>query len=312
MKSTFSKALLHSSGIFTVALAIRLIVVGGAFAEEQTSQPVVRVATETPAAQPTTAQNSAATVAVPVRATARTPLDLTAKAGEHPLVPVLKALKMSQEELDRNIHDYSCTFVKRERVNGELGDYQFILLKVMHQPFSVYMRFQQPYAGREVVYVNGQNKGNLVALDAGFNRVFGKLNLDPNGTRAMTGQKYPITAVGIQNLISKLTKMWEAETKFAECNVTSEAGKKVEGRTATLVMVEHPKARQSFKFHKARLYIDDELRIPIHFDAFLWPAEEGATPPLEESYTYARNLKVNNNLTARDFDAYNNPDIFKK
>ena len=53
------------------------------------------------------------------------------------------------------------------------------MLKVMHQPFSVYMSFLKPYAGREVVYVDGQNDGKLIVLEAGFKRMLGKINLDP-------------------------------------------------------------------------------------------------------------------------------------
>jgi hypothetical protein len=78
------------------------------------------------------------------------------------------------------------------------------------------------------------------------------------------------------------------------------------------VQVVHPIPRQNFKFHVARLFFDEELKIPVHFDAFSWPTQEGGKPVLEESYTYAKNLKINTNLTARDFDANNNPEIFKK
>ena len=46
--------------------------------------------------------------------------------------------------------------------------------------------------------------------------------------------------------------------------------------------------RQNFKFHVARMFFDNELKIPIHFDAYLWPAQAGGEPPLEESYTYAK------------------------
>ncbi len=79
-----------------------------------------------------------------------------------------------------------------------------------------------------------------------------------------------------------------------------------------MVQVVHPVPRQNFKFHAARVFFDDELKIPVHFDAYMWPAQEGGKPELEESYTYAKNLKINNNFTARDFDSNNNPDIFKK
>ncbi len=84
----------------------------------------------------------------------------------------------------------------------------------------------KPYAGREVVYVDGQNEGKLVVLDAGFTRLVGKINLDPTGTRAMNGQKHPITDVGIRNLTAKLIKMWEAEMQFAECEVTTKPARK--------------------------------------------------------------------------------------
>jgi hypothetical protein len=293
--------------LFIVAAAVRA-------EEKKLTEPVYRVATETTAAQPVaTAQTSAGAPAnVAANTAARGALDFTQKPGEHPLAPVLRNLKISQEEIDHNIRDYSCTFTKRERVEGELGDYQYILLKVMHQPFSVYMAFQKPYAGREVVYVAGQNEGKLTVLDAGFTRMLGKFNLDPTCTRAMSGQKHPITDVGIRNLTDKLTKMWTAEMQFAECDVTTKPGRKVEGRTTTMVQVVHPLPRQNFKFNAARLFFDDELKIPVHFDAYSWPAQEGGEPQLEESYTYAKNLKVNNNFSARDFDANNNPDIFKK
>jgi hypothetical protein len=182
----------------------------------------------------------------------------------------------------------------------------------MHQPaFSVYMSFIKPYAGREVVYVEGQNDGKLQVLDAGFTRMLGKISLDPNGTRAMSGQKHPITDVGMRNLTAKLSKMWQAETQFAECDVTTKPDTKINGRSALMVQVVHPIARQNFKFHAARLFFDNELGVPIHFDAYTWPAETGGEPPLEESYTYT-NLKVNNGFTARDFDPNNNPEIFKK
>jgi hypothetical protein len=137
------------------------------------------------------------------------------------------------------------------------------------------------------------------------------MNLDPNGALAMKGQKHPITDVGILNLTTKLTKIWEAETQFAECNVTTNAETTINRRPTVMVRVTHPKPRQNFRWNEARLFFDKELRVPIHFDAYTWPAQEGGEPVLEESYTYT-NLKINNSFTARDFDSNNNPEIFKK
>jgi hypothetical protein len=303
MKSSFSNNRVY-------LFAIALITAGQSFLVLKSS-----IAQET-AAGALPAQSAAATSGAPaattVAATSPKPaFDFTRKGDEHPLQPVLRALKLSQEQIDANVHDYSCTLKKRERVDGELGDYQFIFMKVMHKPFSVYMSFIKPYTGREIVYVDGENNGKMLVLEAGFTRMLGKIPLDPNGSKAMSGQRHPITDVGMRNLTAKLMKMWQAELQFAECEVTATPGKKVEGRPATLVQVMHPKPHPQFKFHAARLFLDDELKVPIHFDAFLWPTQEGGQPQLEESYTYS-NLKTNNGFTARDFDPNNNPEIFKK
>jgi hypothetical protein len=237
-------------------------------------------------------------------------LDFTQRPGEHPLAPLNRVLKASFEEMDRSLRDYSCTFIKQERIDGELGEAQHIFMKVRHEPFSVYMSFLKPFTGREVLWVDGQNNNEMVVREAGFKRMLGKMNLDPNGAVAMRGQKYPITRVGIRNLTAELLRQFESDARYQECEVAHKADMKIGGRATTMVQVTHPIPRQNFRAHVARLFFDNELRILIHYDAFGWPAQQGAQPPLEERFTYT-NLKINNGYTARDFDANNNPEIFK-
>jgi hypothetical protein len=296
--------------IASAGMAVSIV---GAIACGQTdlSEPVYQVANEAAAATATAETSATPAPASAAGPAANAPFDFTKQESEHPLVPVIRNLKTSQELMDQTIRDYSCTFVKRERVNGELGEYQHIFMKVAHEPFSVYMSFLQPYTGREVVYVAGQNDNKMVVLEAGFKRMLGKLNLDPEGAVAMRGQKHPITHVGIRNLTATLIKLWEAETQYAECDVTTNADTKVNGRSTTMVQVMHPVPRQNFRGHIQRLFLDNELQVPIHYDVYLWPAQAGTEPPLDESYTY-KNLKINNGYTARDFDANNNPEIFKQ
>jgi hypothetical protein len=285
-----------------------------AYAQSNLSEPVYRVASTNATAAASTAPSAdaqpAATQPVAAKPVAATRLDFTRQGDEHPLMPVIRGLQASQDILDKSVRDYSCTFVKRERVDGVLGEQQHIFLKVMHQPFSVYMLFKQPYTGREVVYVEGQNGNKIVALDVGAKRFLGKLNLDPNGALAMKGQKHPITSVGIRNLCAKLIKMSEAELKFGECDVRTVPDSKIDSRPTTMVQIIHPTARKEFKNHVARIFFDNEHQIPIHYDAYSWPTQEGGKPLLEECYTY-QNLQLNNNFTPIDFDPNNNPAIFK-
>ena len=61
----------------------------------------------------------------------------------------------------------------------------------------------------------------------------------------------------------------------------------------------------------AEVSVDDELKIPIYFRSFDWPAEEGGQPRLLEEFFY-RNVKLNVGLTDRDFDRQNPDYHFQK
>jgi hypothetical protein len=289
------------------AMFILLGFVLPAAAENQLVEPVYRVANDA-----SVASAAPATVEATTPTTARVSFDFTQQPGEHPLVPVIRVCKESLENIDRNIRDYSCTFVKQERIDGELGEPQHIFMRIRHEPFSVYMSFLKPFQGREVLWVAGQNNNEMVVREAGLKRMLGKMNLDPQGAVAMRGQKYPITRVGIRNLTAELIRQFEADSKYGECEVVHKADPeiKISGRSATMVQIVHPIPRQNFRAHIARLFFDNELRIVIHYDAYMWPEQPGGRPPLDESFTYT-NLKINNGYAARDFDASNNPEIFK-
>jgi hypothetical protein len=280
-----------------------------AIAQNQTTtEPVYRVANEAAAnTMPATAP-APAPADVPA-ATPGAPFNLTQQPGEHPLAPAIRVLSDVLANIDNNVRDYSCTLIKREAIEGELGEPQHIMMKVRNAPFSVYMVFLKPYQGREVLYVDGANNNEMVVLETGFKRHLGKLNLDPNGMVAMNGQKHPITQVGLRNLVNRLIVGKTAEMKFMECTVSSNPNTKIGNRPTTLIQIEHPLPRKEFPTHITRIFLDNELRAPVHYDAFMWPEAPGQTPPLDASYTYS-NLKLNVGLAARDFDA-NNPELFK-
>lgn len=273
---------------------------------QQTTEPVYRVASEAAAS---TAPVATPAPAAPVVAAPAAPFNLTQQPGEHPLAPTVRVLTETLNHIDQSVRDYTCTLVKQESLNGAPGEQQHIMMKVRNQPFSVYMVFLKPYQGREVLYVDGINNNEMTVLEAGWKRNLGKMNLDPNGMVAMRGQRHPITQVGLRNLTARLVAAKTAEMQFGEVNVTTNPNSKIGSRPATMIQIVHPTERKEFATHIQRIFLDNELRVPIHYDAFLWPAAQGQTPPLDASYTYA-NLKLNVGLAARDFDS-TNPELFK-
>ncbi|GAA4438940.1 MULTISPECIES: DUF1571 domain-containing protein [Bremerella] len=237
-------------------------------------------------------------------------------AAEHPLAPALRIAENGLVSIENNIHDYECTLVKREQINGKLNDQEFIYTKIRHEkkdqngnivsPFGVYMYFLKPSSvkGREVLYVKGHNNGNLMAHEGGALLKHITVSLDPLGAMAMRGQRYPITDVGIKNLVTRLIEVAQQDMQFGECEVKFYNGAKINGRVCTVIEVVHPVPRKNFRFHKAHVFIDDEMQVPIRFASWDWPSSQGAEPAMLEEYTYM-NLKLNNGFTDADFNPRN-------
>ncbi|MGD9645144.1 MAG: DUF1571 domain-containing protein [Pirellulales bacterium] len=238
-------------------------------------------------------------------ATANSPNIITQTApGEHPLMPALRWAHEGVERI-RQIQDYSCTMYKRERVGGVVGDYQAMYVKVRHQPFSVYMYFLSPtdIKGQEVIWVKGLNENKLQAHAVGIKNVVGTVSLNPTGQIAMRGNRYPITEVGILNLVERLIQVGEKDAQYGECEVRFQKAK-IGGRPATCIQVVHPVPRRNFLFNQARIFVDDELNLPIRYESYSWPSQPGGQPELLEEYTY-QNFKLNNGFTDQDFDTRN-------
>lgn len=220
------------------------------------------------------------------------------------------ALALAQQSLDRleRVNDYTCTFTKRERVGDGLLPEERNAMKLRHKPFSVYLRVIEPTAsaGQEVIYVEGRNNGNLIAHTTGFgSNVIGRLSLDPHGFIATRGNRYTIKDVGLENLVKKLLDLGGRKELFRESTVQIEKTEFAE-RPATQVEISSPRPHGDFRLAIARIVLDDEWNVPVHFESHEWPAGGGAKPVMSETYSYY-DLEFDVGLTDRDFDP-DNPD----
>ncbi len=232
----------------------------------------------------------------------------------HLLDPAIEMARASLRNIQDNVHDYTALFVKRCRVNGELPALQYANVKIRNRkiqngmitsPMAVYLDFLKPSSvkGREVIWVEGQNDGNLVVHDSGYRGVV-NLNLDPNGYIAMRGQRYPITEIGIENLAVKLIETALRDRQYQECEVNYFKNAKIGNTECTMLEVIHPIKRAHFDFYRARVYFAEDLNMPIRYESYSWPVTADGKPVLEEEYTYL-NVKTNVGLTDQDFDIRN-------
>ncbi len=225
----------------------------------------------------------------------------------HPLWPVLQFAKQIQKNIDENVHDYTATVIKQERISGTLTPEEICSVKIRNHPLSVYMGFLSPpdLKGQEALYVEGANDGKLVGhAGTGPAALLGSKWLPPTGLIAMYGQRYPITEMGIANLVRRLIQVGENDIHYGECSVWRNEDAKVGDRPCISLTVMHPNKRTGFLFHIARIFVDKELMVPVHYESYGWPEKPGDPPPLLERYTYT-NLKMNPGLTDADFDPKN-------
>lgn len=290
------------TGVYFMSLA--LLTGCGGPAEPKSKPPGSSIK---PAAQRVAPGNHQSATAADRRKTRN---DSSRKAAAPTLDDALALAKHSLHTLEK-LKDYTGKFCKRERVGSELLSEECNAMKIRHQPFSVYLRVLEPAAsaGQEAIYVEGRNEGNLIAHTAGFgSNVIGRVSLDPHGFIATRGNRYTIKDVGLQNLVLKLLELGERKELFRESKVTI---KKVEfdDRPCTQVEISSPRAIGDFRLAIARIVLDAEWDVPVHFESHEWLAGGGQKPVLSETYSYY-NLKFDVGLGDRDFDPDNSEYAF--
>ena len=227
-----------------------------------------------------------------------------------------RAIEMAREGLatiQSNVRDYSAIMVKRERIDGVLGAPEYMQMKVrcprtiagQQVPFSVYLKTLKPKkkAGREVVWVQGANGNKLCAHETGLLGMK-RFYLEPTGWVAMQNSRYPITDAGIENLIIKLIDKAETAKLSNRSKVVYRDNAEIMKRKCSLIELINEERHESDEFHKAHVFIDQELNLPVRYVAFDWPASPGGKPEIIEEYTYVR-LKMNQGYTDIDFSADN-------
>ena len=233
------------------------------------------------------------------------PEDKSAIDEKHPLfIPLQMAYKASEQL--KEIEDYECIFTKRELLGKKLLK-STMKLKFRDEPFSVYLKFIDNNPGREVLFVKGQNSNNLLVREAGVKgAILGVVPLAPTGPDALAENKYPVTSIGIKQLLGTVIKQWEAEGKFSGTSAQKRPNSKLPtGEVCTVYEAVHEKPYKDFKFHTTRLWIEDKTGLAIGVQQLGFPGKNDTQPPMVEEYFYS-NLKTNLKLTDTDFDK-NNP-----
>jgi hypothetical protein len=231
-------------------------------------------------------------------------------AAAHPLVPALETARASREAI-RKIPGYTCTFIKQEQLRKGPPLRQVMILKFRREPFSVYLKYIDPHPGREVIFVDGRNKGKLQVHElSGLASMVGTISLAPTSNEAMKENRYPVTMIGMEKVLDTAISDWELGVKHPDVKVDKYPQAKVGNFECTMFEVVYPQQHDSFKFHKARVYFDKKTQLPVHIEQYGFPGKPGEEAPLLEDYTYA-DLKIDAPISDSDFDINNTAYGFK-
>jgi len=198
------------------------------------------------------------------------------------------------EEAYLEIENYTAIFHKQERINGKLREEETIFIK-FKKPFTIHMKWiEDPYKGREALYIEGWNKNQMKVHESGIAGVL-TVNLDPKGSIAMKGNRHPITESGLGNLIKLIGENLRRGIRNSEFALIERGEEVVYGRATQKFELIFPKDKaKGYYCFRGIINLDIERKVPLKILIYDWD------DILIESYGY-EDLKINPGLIDADF-----------
>lgn len=227
----------------------------------------------------------------------------------HPLDPFFKIADGSRVACSK-LKDYTTVFRKMEVVKGKAYA-STMNMKFRTRPFSVYLQFITPHAGRKVLYVDRQNMGKMVVRQPTIGKLGVTVLVSPTGPKAMAEGRHPITKIGMANMLDAIVEQWRNDRKYPGVKVAYFPNARLKRRDTRFSPMDckvlqsmHTKRYRGIEFHMTRLFIDKRTNLPVRVEQYGFPSRPGQSPPLLAEYTYW-NVNANIGLKNADFDRKN-------
>ena len=213
-----------------------------------------------------------------------------------------------------NIDNYRVSFEKRERIGGDIGDVEVMDVKVRHTPtFSIYMKWKNGDTGRQVLYNDEyDDKMMIVKLGGLKGRILPPLKLNPLGTEATAGARYPVTEAGIAGMIRQMITHRENDLRHGQgVECVRLANLVFDERECYCFKYEYSAREFNELYRKSVVLMDSRFHVPLKVTNYTWSDNaEGLTPEaldemtLIEDYAF-RQLDLGAQLVAEDFSRDN-------
>ena len=202
-------------------------------------------------------------------------------------------LQSSMEEAYARVTDYTARLVRTEPSKGIKN--QPLLLK-FRKPNEIYLRWlEPPDKGREIIWRGGANSGMALAHEGRFPKNVVTVILAPDHPMILERSLFPLTEIGIGQLIKHLGENVRRANVRNELRVSYPSPPRP--GTIRVDLATPPQARGYF-CQRVFLTVDTSLGLPVAVDLFDARGEAVA------SYQYSE-IAINSGLTDLDFSADN-------
>lgn len=224
-------------------------------------------------------------------------------------IPALRRCRELLSAAERKLDSaptMTAVFQKQERIDGDMKPMNVMDLKVRREPLGIYMKWQTPDAGQELIWRHGAFDGKIVVCPAGWRRkVMPMVKIDPNGDMAMAVSRRPVTNIGIWNFAKRLNETIASDVVLdPDQKISMTGGDKVGENECYRFTFENPKRTDRAVFQKMVILVDRKLEVPVAFELYSWTAGDAPKGQLEESYLF-RDLTLDVPLSETDFDHQN-------
>ena len=205
-------------------------------------------------------------------------------------------LEYCLEQYEGRFNDYTCTFMKQEKIGGTMKDRQQMEVKFMESPYSVAMKWVEnaPIVDR-TIYVEGQWDGRMLVRPANpaLRLMVASKLVEPDGPDAMKNTLRPVNRFGFKRSLESLLRVYREAEEAGDLEESYGGMKEVNGRNA-VVLVRYLPNKGDYPAHRTLTYIDLEYLVPIGVEGYGWDDQ------LMCRYFY-KDVKFNVGLTSEDF-----------
>lgn len=246
----------------------------------------------------------------PTSYTMRPTVDLPTEnlQGEEAVRCNLKLLRAGFEQLKKT-RNFAATFRKQERIDGILDEGSLIQVLSRHEPMSFYMKWLKGDVGRELLYVEGENDGEMLVRLGGIRgRLLPVFKVDPDGQTAREKTRHHLYHMSLINFTQTVVEHCEQDLKrlpHVKCELVVEGLD--ESAEWICVSTEYNKRDVAGEYRKTIHYIDRQTLLPLKIQTYRWPqtgqsfsAEELDAETLLEDYAYSE-VQFDLPLTDEDF-----------